>query len=155
MLRQHIFSRLIHAFSRPLTPSHAFLVLDMKKAGYTCTEVKEAGFVEGIKKAGYTCREAKIAGFSVELKRCGYTVADLKRAGSTFAECKAAGFIKGLKAAGYTVKDAKKARFPARLLRSAGFSCVEAASDGYKSELSERSRDSYRLLCHSCATLHQ
>eukprot|EP00325_Prymnesiales_sp_UTEX-LB-985_P002783 CAMPEP_0174705770 /NCGR_PEP_ID=MMETSP1094-20130205/8869_1 /TAXON_ID=156173 /ORGANISM="Chrysochromulina brevifilum, Strain UTEX LB 985" /LENGTH=1050 /DNA_ID=CAMNT_0015903971 /DNA_START=465 /DNA_END=3614 /DNA_ORIENTATION=+ len=81
------------------------------------SEVKAAGYVEGLKAAGYSIgemegagyslREMTLAGFSTEgLLQAGYSIAEMSAAGFSSEEMKAAGCTAmGMRAAGHAVEE--------------------------------------------------
>ncbi|MBA4695841.1 MAG: type IVB secretion system protein DotG/IcmE [Legionella sp.] len=119
----------------------------LKAAGYTATDLKNAGFTpEALKAAGFSAADLKNAGFDAgalkaagfsadELKRAGFTPSDLKKLGFSPKDLKAAGFSPdALKAAGALAGELKEAGFSAEALKQAGFTPAELKAAGFTPE---------------------
>ena len=83
---------------------------ELKKGGYTLTNIKECGIVlnKGVKDAGWSCSQVREAGFSsADATQAGWTsLKDLKQAGYSCGEAKQAGFsFAAALAAGYTKRE--------------------------------------------------
>ena len=92
--------------ARPLLPRYA--ALDIKLAGYSCYDMRTAGFA------------------AVEQKAAGASPSEMRIAGYTSLEMREAGFsAKKVKAAGYTASEACRANWAVEVLKEAGYSCGE------------------------------
>jgi ribosomal protein L13E len=86
----------------------AFSLQDLKALGYTCKDMRRAGFTLAELKNGYTAADMKLvhATTKAELANDGFSLAELKLAGFHAPELKIAGFsVKDLTAVGFTKAD--------------------------------------------------
>jgi intracellular multiplication protein IcmE len=105
-----------------------FSISDCKAVGHV-DGLREAGYtLKEVKRVGYTCKQARAAGWEdlEDLRLIGYTATEAKAAGWTsIVDIKAAGYVAGLKEAGWTRV----------AIKYANYTCAEAIVGGYAEEL--------------------
>lgn len=82
----------------------------MKNAGYSCKEMKKAGYPLAALKSGYTEADLKVTHFTTqaELAQDGFPLQELKLAGFSAYELKGSGFTaKDLQRVGFSKADLK------------------------------------------------
>ena len=118
-----------------------FPIRELKDAGYSLAELKEAGctFRElkdtgysafQLKEAGCTLRELKEVFTMSELKDAGYLASQLKEAGCTLRELMGIFTLRRLKVVGYTLAEFKETGCTLRELKDAGYSAFQLKEAG-------------------------